>query len=158
VFVVLAEGEGRGGKRKLGNWETGKLGCEAGETGKLGNQPQPPEPNFLISQFPSATLGTLEGPWDLRVVRSFEFRDYELHIEEPADSPIRQAPLGPWADLGLADFSGSLEYRKTFDLIADFRFAISDLERPNAPRSIIFRKALVLFARSGILSFLNERE
>jgi tRNA threonylcarbamoyladenosine biosynthesis protein TsaB len=55
--VYAWEGEGRGRKgtegdgRQLGNWETGKLGCEAGS--------QPPEPNFLISQFPSATSGTL---------------------------------------------------------------------------------------------------
>jgi glycosyltransferase involved in cell wall biosynthesis len=40
--------------RKLGNRETGKLGCEAGETGKLGNWAQ--LPNFLISQFPNCLI------------------------------------------------------------------------------------------------------
>jgi len=47
------EGEGRGNWkiRQLGNWATGQLG----------SQPQPLEPNFLISQFPSATLGTSGG-------------------------------------------------------------------------------------------------
>jgi LmbE family N-acetylglucosaminyl deacetylase len=48
------EGEGRG------NWETGKLGNWGAKQGKLGNQTRPPEPNFLISQFPSATSGTSE--------------------------------------------------------------------------------------------------
>jgi hypothetical protein len=48
------DGEGRG------NWETGKLGNWGAKQGKLGNQTRPPEPNFLISQFPSATSGTSE--------------------------------------------------------------------------------------------------
>jgi hypothetical protein len=43
---------------KLGNWETGLRSRGNWETGKLGNQP--PEPNFLISQFPSATSGPSE--------------------------------------------------------------------------------------------------
>jgi O-antigen/teichoic acid export membrane protein len=50
---------GKGRERKLGNWETGKLGCEARETG----------PNFLISQFPNflkahASRITLLSGWD----------------------------------------------------------------------------------------------
>jgi 4-aminobutyrate aminotransferase-like enzyme len=83
------EGEGRGGKGReeatgqLGNWATGRPETTDHETtrppggssevsgpvvssqwspwatGQLGNQPQPLEPNFPISQFPSATLGTL---------------------------------------------------------------------------------------------------
>jgi dihydrofolate synthase/folylpolyglutamate synthase len=62
--LFLFPGEGRGGKgrkgrEEKGNWETGKPGNW--ETRKLGNQSQPSEPNFLISQFPSATLGTSEG-------------------------------------------------------------------------------------------------
>jgi hypothetical protein len=40
--------------------ETGKLGNWAAKQGKLGNQHQPPEPDFLISQLPSATSGTPE--------------------------------------------------------------------------------------------------
>jgi hypothetical protein len=48
----------KGERGQLGNWATGQSGNQA--TGQSGNQPQPLEPNFLISQLPSATLGTSE--------------------------------------------------------------------------------------------------
>jgi hypothetical protein len=51
----LRGGEGRGEKRREEGAKHGQLGNWA--TGQLGNQPQPPEPNFLISQFPSVTSG-----------------------------------------------------------------------------------------------------
>jgi hypothetical protein len=56
LTLAAPGGEGRGGKGKEG--AIGQSGNWA--TGQSGNQPQPPEPDFLISQLPSATLGTSE--------------------------------------------------------------------------------------------------
>jgi len=91
LFAVFADGERRGGK--------GTEGERRGGEGEMTWEP----------------VLTLGGTWDLRVVRSFEFRDSQLRLDEPMEAPPRQAALGPWADLGLADFSGSIEYRQTFE-------------------------------------------
>jgi quinone-modifying oxidoreductase subunit QmoC len=53
LLAIAQRVRGRRATRQLGNWATGQLG----------NQPQSPEPNFLISQLPSASLGT-SAYWD----------------------------------------------------------------------------------------------
>jgi hydroxymethylbilane synthase len=105
--------------RKLGNWaaKQGKLGCEAGETGlrsrgnwetgKLSNQSQPPEPNFLISQFPLAHLrsGARVGTSSLR--RQAQLRharpDLEwVDLRGNLDTRLRKLDAGDYDAIVLA--------------------------------------------------------
>jgi uncharacterized 2Fe-2S/4Fe-4S cluster protein (DUF4445 family) len=112
------EGDGRGRKGTEG--ATGQLGNWA--TGQLGNQPQPSEPNFLISQFPSVTLGTSPG------VREGEFeREFLLVPAEASDTG--QDVVVTQCDIDVFLRSKGAVYTAAESLVSHLGLSFADVDR-----------------------------